>query len=127
MHDQSKQLYKVINDCCTSSRNMKLARKMLPDVDEFGLYLTLAFDHFSESLDIPFDYVEASLKHQPPPTTLSESLMAFARLVAREVHIDDIATLFTRLTPFIASCLLLDAARKRRIGKLTRCSECIPV
>ena len=90
---------------------------MLPDVDEFGLYLSLAFDHFSETLDKPFDFVHASLKYQPIPETLADNILIFAKAVARNCQLEgQIKELFEKLTPMIVSCLMLDSARKRRIG-----------
>ena len=90
---------------------------MLPDADEFGLYISLAFDHFSESLELPFDYVEASLKHQPPPVSLADNIINFARMIANQDPQLQIAQLFTKLAPMVASCLMLDSARKQRMGK----------
>ena len=90
---------------------------MLPDVDEFGLYLSLAFDHFSESLDKPFDFVQASLKNQPIPETFADNILILARAVARNCALEgQIKELFEKLTPMIVSCLMLDSARKKRIG-----------
>jgi hypothetical protein len=117
LHDQRNVLYKTIVNCCRESQEVKLDRRMLADVDEFGLYLSMAFDHFSESLDAPFDYVEASLKHQPPPETLAQSILTFAKLVAsrRNLH-GKITHLFDEITSMVASCLILDSTRKQRIG-----------
>lgn len=117
MDDQRKVLYRVIRDCCEDTMDVKMERRMLPDVDEFGLYLSLAFDHFSESLDVPFDYVKASLKHRPPPVTLAQNLQDFIVLIAEQMYKLDVTRLFQLLTPFVASCLMLDSSRKQRIGK----------
>ena len=117
LHEQRNSLYQVIVDCCRESQEAKLDRRMLANVDEFGFYLSLAFDHFSESLEVPFDYVEASLREQPPPETLSDNIFAFARIIADSFGIQGkIEELFTKLTPMIASCLMLDSTRKQHIG-----------
>lgn len=118
MHDQRGELYQVISQCCEESMEAKRGHRMLPDVDEFGLYLSLAFDQFSTSLDKPFDYMAASLKYQPPSATLSASIIKLAQMVAgprpQEAKMD---TLFNRLTPIVSSILMLDSARKQRIGR----------
>jgi hypothetical protein len=116
MHEQCKALYNVISACCDDSMEIKKERRMLPDADEFGLYLSLAFDHFSESLEIPFDYVEASLKHQPPPASLADNIIGFARMIANQDSNLRVDELFTELAPVVASCLMLDSARKQRMG-----------
>lgn len=50
---------------------------MLSDVDECEMFLSLAFDHFSESLDTPFDLVKASLKISPPPENFMGNVYRF--------------------------------------------------
>lgn len=117
MHDQRKELHQAIQECCNETMEAKKDRKMLPDVDAFGLYLSLAFDHFSESLDTPFDYVEASLKHRPPPETFADNFKVFVKMVADRTSEKKVSHLFDFLTPFVASCLILDSSRKQRIGK----------
>ena len=89
---------------------------MLPDVDQFQMYLSLAFDHFSETLEEPFDYVKASLQLRPPPETLADNVLEFTLLVAKERV--DIEQVFVRsgLTDLVASCIMLDSARKRHFG-----------
>jgi hypothetical protein len=117
MHDQREELYSVIINCCKDSHETKMERNMLPDVDEFGLYLSLAFDHFSESLDEPFDFVAASLKYQPVPDSMQDNMKRFVFAIGETQGMRGrISELFTMLTPMIASCLMLDSARKQRIG-----------
>lgn len=119
LDQQRRQLHDKIVECCKISHETKLERQILPDVDEFGLYLSLAFDHFSETLEKPFDFIEASLKHRPLSDTLSDNITSFARrfggVSARWGEIDWV---FGQLTQFISSCILLESARKQRIGMI---------
>ncbi|KAI0490190.1 hypothetical protein F4859DRAFT_183291 [Xylaria cf. heliscus] len=118
LEQQRDELYNIIRECCSKSFMKKRESRILPDADEFGIYISLAFDHFSQTLEEPFDYVKASLRHQPPPQTMADKLYAFARLVALRLDIEgDIQSLFTKITDVVASCLMLDAARKRRFGQ----------
>lgn len=119
LHNQEKVLYNIILDCCNRSSETKEGKRMLADVDEFGLYLSMAFDHFSESLDVPFDFVKACLQHNPPPETMVDNMWYFTKLVHRQNRSlkGQISQLFDLLTPMIASCILLDSYRKRIIGK----------
>jgi hypothetical protein len=75
LHDQRDALSEAIFKCYQTFYHKKEKRKMLPDVDQFQLYLSLAFDHFSNSLDTPFDYVKASLQHRPPPENLADNVL----------------------------------------------------
>lgn len=116
---QRGELRRVIEECCQISLENKKEFKMLPNVDQFGIYLSLAFDHFSTTLDEPFDHVKASMRFQPPPDTLHDGLLAFSLLVAESLGINgNIEQLFNKLCPMVASCLMLDAVRKQRFGTL---------
>ncbi len=114
---QRDVLREVIDDCCVKSFRKKKGLKMLPDVDQFQMYLSLAFDHFSETLSKPFDYVKASLKLRPPPETLADNLMEFLLMVSEKRELRrDIEALFLMVTDVVASCIMLDSARKRHFG-----------
>ncbi|ETS74669.1 hypothetical protein PFICI_13153 [Pestalotiopsis fici W106-1] len=113
LHEQRDVLYETIQDCCEQSYRKKMFRGMLPDVDQFWLYLSLAFNHFSETLDEPFDYVKASLRHRPPPDTLRDNVLEFVLLVGKKTNLE-VEELFAKVTGFIASCIMLDSARKQR-------------
>lgn len=123
LHEQREVLFEIIHDCCQKTFEQSQRRRMLADVDDFGMYVSLAFDRFAESLDEPFDYMQASLKSQPPPRSMGDHVYGFSKLVHRrsgkpKPHA---AQLFDKLTPMIASCLMLEAARKQRLGKVRFC------
>lgn len=115
---QRAQFHKVIEECCAIAYRDKQERELLTDIDEFGLYLYLAFDHFSETLDEPFDFVEASLKRNVLATSFAGDLLVFARRAAVHENCQgDVIRLFWHMAPFVASCILLESARKQRIGR----------
>lgn len=118
MYRQRGVLREVIRDRCQQSFNKRKDASILPDVDEFGMYLSLAFDHFSETLEKPFDYVKASIQYRPPPDTLEGNLFEFALLVAETLNCQgDIERIFDTSTKIVASYFILDSARKQRMGK----------
>ena len=119
LNDQRSLLYETIRTCCDKSLKTKIERQMSLDADELGLYLSLAFDHFSEDLDTPFDFIKASLKRHPPPETFKDSILSLANMLAKQQNLT-IEDLFRSMEPLIASCLMLDAARKDRFGKCYR-------
>lgn len=117
IHEQLDVLHDVIHTCCDRSFQKKEELKMLPNVDQLQIYMTMAFDHFSETLDEPFDYVKASFKYRPPPETLADNLLEFVLLIAEKCGLgDDIEGLFNRVTDLVASCIMVDSARKQRYG-----------
>lgn len=118
MHQQRDALRDVINDCCQRSFHKRKDVSILPDVDEFGMYLSLAFDHFSQTLKEPFDYVKASIQYRPPPDTLEGNLFEFVHLVAESLDCEgDIERIFSTITKIVASYFILDSARKQRMGE----------
>lgn len=121
LNEQRDKLYELILDNCNRSSDTKLEKRMLPDVDEFGTFLSLAFDHFAESLDKPFDFIKASLNSSPPPGSFTDNVYLFVLTVNLKRDLDgEIQKLFNLLTPMISSCILLDSSRKRRMGKDAR-------
>lgn len=118
MYRQRDALKDVIQDRCQQSFNKRKDVSILPDVDEFGMYLSLAFDHFSETLEKPFDYVKASIQYRPPPETLDGNLFEFVLVVAEALHCEgEIEQIFNTITKVVASYFILDSARKQRMGK----------
>lgn len=120
MYKQRDALRDVISEACNSSFLKRKSVSILPDVDEFGMYLSLAFDHFSETLDRPFDYVKASIRSRPPPETLEDNLLEFVILFGEAMNAaGEIQRIFDKITETIASYFIFDSARKQRMGKYT--------
>ena len=118
LNDQRYKLYNLILDSCNRSSEVKLQKRMLADVDEFGLFLSLAFDHFAESLDEPFDFIQASIRSNPLPESFHNNIYNFALMVMRQCHLwEETAAHFDIITPMVASCIMLDSSRHRRMGK----------
>jgi len=57
---------------------------MLFDANGLQSYLQHAFDHYSMTLDIPFDFVQASFLHNPIPSNFGGSMLRLAVAMARE-------------------------------------------
>lgn len=119
MYKQRDALRDVISEACQSSFQKRKSVSLLPDVDEFGMYLSLAFDHFAQTLDQPFDYVKASIQSRPPPETLEDNLLEFVVSFAAATNAEgDIEHIFHKITKIVASYFILDSARKHRMGRL---------
>jgi len=97
---------------------------MLLDAEELQSYLQCAFDHFAQSLDHPFDFVQASFSNSPIPLDLGGNILKLAINVMRvwenRIHIE---VIFEEISYMVASCIMLDAARKKSLGIL--CSDAI--
>jgi hypothetical protein len=91
---------------------------MLLSADQLQSYLQDAFDHYSRSLDIPFDFVQASFLHNPIPFDFGGSILKLAIAMLKEDKAPDARSIFKRLGNLIASCIMLDAVRHNIPGLL---------
>ena len=91
---------------------------MLLNSDELQPYLQHAFDHFSRDLDVPFDFVQASFANNPIPSDFGGNILKLA-INIMEVWKDtlDGPAIFKELSYIVASCIMLDSARHRTLGK----------
>lgn len=116
--DQLGKLYQEIVKDCMESRSSKRRVRMLLDSDELQPYLQYAFDHFSNHLETPFDFVKASFLNNPIPRDFGGNILKMAIQV---MHVGedmlDGASIFKELSPLVASCIMLDSARHRTKGE----------
>lgn len=89
---------------------------MLSNSEDLQSYLQLAFDHFSQNLDEPFNFVEVALKINPIPSDFSGSIVKVAVTIKDHHPLWDVGETFETLTTMVASCIMLDIHRQRRLG-----------
>lgn len=89
---------------------------MLLDEESLQYYLQHAFDHFSRTLEIPFDFVQASFLFNPIPANFGGSILKLAIALKNQQTTPDARAIFERLSHLVASCILLDAARHKILG-----------
>ncbi|KAI8626701.1 hypothetical protein F5Y19DRAFT_445247 [Xylariaceae sp. FL1651] len=125
MNEQVRKLYTVIKDKSEMAQKGKAAARMLLDAERLNQFLALAFDHFSQYADKPFDFMNESLRQNPLPGTFGGNFVQLA-LAAQRVGdrrsggpIRNPAELFDRLLPLISSYITLDAERSSLIGPYT--------
>ena len=115
--EQLGKLYSQIHEDCQESRRGRKQMRMLLDADELQPYLQYAFDHFSNDLDMPFDFVKASILNNPKPKDFGGNILQLAINVMDvwENKLDGVA-IFEELSLMAASCVMLDAARHKTKG-----------
>ncbi|KAL3422983.1 hypothetical protein PVAG01_04730 [Phlyctema vagabunda] len=117
MHDQIKKLYNQISDSTNAARNSKRDLRMLLDGDELQTYLQFAFDHFSDNLVRPFDFVQASFIFNPIPSDFAGNILKLAvGMMDIWEHMLDGESIFRELSHMVASCIMLDSARSKTLG-----------
>lgn len=123
MFDQAQKLYKEIKIGCKAARERKADLRMLLDEDSLQHYLQHAFDHYSRTLEIPFDFVQASFLYNPIPANFGGSILKLAIALKDQQTRPDARAIFERLSHLVASCILLDAARHKILGSSDRYSH----
>jgi hypothetical protein len=81
------------------------------------MFMQAAFDHFSRTLDRPFNFVDVSLRISPIPKNIGGNLLQLAIAVQAKDKSLDSEWIFKKLGKVAASCILLDCVRTGRKGK----------
>jgi hypothetical protein len=114
LHDQVIKLHDMISDSCDSSFVTKRKARMLSTSDELNVYLQSAFDHFAINLDIPFNFVEVSLKNNPIPDDFGGHILQLAIAVQSRGPQRKSSWIFEKLYFLVASSVMLDFVRHRK-------------
>jgi hypothetical protein len=119
IQEQVEKLYLEIRRGCGKSIEQKAALRMLLDAEELQSYLQCAFDHFARTLDVAFDFVEASFFNSPIPLDFGGNILKLAiNMMEQEDHPNGIS-IFEKLSYLVASCIMLDSARHNIKGMFT--------
>ncbi len=112
VENQVRILYKKIVERCDDSYVMKRRSSMLSDANELNVYLQSAFDHFSEDLRTPFNFIDVACRLNPVPANFGGNIVQLAVALRNQRKTAMDADIFQDLAPFVASCILLDSVRK---------------
>ncbi len=117
MDEQVAKLHTEIVVKCSQSHYTKKKVHMLSNSEDLQLYLQLAFDHFSQNLDDPFNFVKVALKINPIPSDFSGNILKLAVAIKDHHQTWTLIKIFEHLSLMVASCIMLDIDRHRRLGK----------
>jgi hypothetical protein len=117
IEEQAQKLYLEIERGSRLARNSKAQARMLLNAFELQAYLNHAFDHFCETIDVPFDFVQCSYLNSRLSTTFGESILTLARELAWKKPRPKASTIFEKLGRLIASSIMLDCIRSNLKGK----------
>jgi hypothetical protein len=112
---QINNLKSLISSQCEESDRAKRQARMRLNSDDLGTFIQAAFDHFSTTLDAPFNFVDASLKTNPIPKNIGGNILQLAISMMQRYPMNGKGN-FTRLSKVAASCVILDCIRYR-LGK----------
>lgn len=120
LNGQVAKLNSQIKRRCDESRQTKERLHLTLNAEEFQAALSTGFDHFSRSLDEPFDFVEASFKLNPMPNDFGGNVLRLALAIQNSKMAGASGTeIFQHLGPMVASCVMLDYVRHHIKGKLS--------
>lgn len=115
---QVHKLSTEIQEACKTARDKKADLRMLLDADELQPYLQVAFDHFAQNLNDPFDFVQASFTNSPIPNTFGGNILKLAiQVMDKYQGLINGPSIFKELSYVVASCIMLDVARHKYRGK----------
>ena len=110
-------LHALISQNCRQSFHTKQNARMLLNAGELNSYLRRVFHHFTDTLHIPFDFVQAALSRTPVPSSFGAHILQLcatlsARLPSRKKEL--VLEMFENLSFMLASCIILDCSRFRK-------------
>lgn len=118
LDEQVGKLYDIIGVKCAESQNEKRKARMLLNAESLPKYITAAHKHFCKSSDVPFDF--GKVFSQTPPRDFGEHVLNLISSTynhtpgSQRMRADG---LFKKLSPFVASCIILGAMRDGTRGK----------
>ncbi|KAM0328700.1 hypothetical protein ACHAQA_005113 [Verticillium albo-atrum] len=121
LETQTKKLHAEIQSACEASMMAKKKARMLMNADELDELFQAAFDHFSHSLESPFDLIKAARKDVPIPRDFAGNVTKVA-VTVRDVlgkskaGMITVEEIFEPLSLMIASCVLLECTRSNWKG-----------
>ena len=89
------------------------------DVEDLQSYLQEAINHFSDTLESPFDFVQASFRSSPIPPDFGGNILKLALHITELMKSEqkmDANRVFSELSYMVASCVMLDSARHNNKG-----------
>ena len=118
IHQQIRRLRDQIALCCEGSHANKIRARRDLNADELGECLQSGFDHFTDTLDVPFDFLNFSWSLNPIQPGFEGNILRLALMIVECGHIGIGEDVFRHLSNMVASCIMLEQVRHRIKGKL---------
>jgi hypothetical protein len=120
INEQVGKLDETIRTCCKSAFWSKKRVNMLATAEKLDVYLQSAYDHFSQDLNIPFDFVKEAVKNNPIPRDFGGNILKLAIAIRDYGYFPSGPEIFQQLSSMVASCVMLDSARRNLLGKYSQ-------
>ena len=117
MNQQIKRLQDQISFCCQGSHEGKLLARRDLNADELGECLQSGLDHFTSSLEVPFDFLAFSWSRNPIPSGFEGNILRLALEIKSRRSTFQGEDIFKLMSGMVASCIMLDFVRFRVKGE----------
>lgn len=114
--EQVTKLHQEITLSCNQSYTTKRKARMLSNANELQTYLQSAFDHFTQNLHTPFNFIDVAFKNNPIPLDFGGNILKLAMAVKEAGRCKGGQEIFRQLSGMVASCIALDCARSSHLG-----------
>lgn len=114
MDAQIQLLHNTITQRCKQSLDLKKISRMLHNSDDLGIQFQFAFDHFSNDLHMPFNFMNISYRINPIPMDFGGNILRLA--IRLENRFKTVKKVFEHLGIMVTSCIMLDCARRNLKG-----------
>jgi len=114
--NQITKLDGMIGACCQASFLERERTNMRSDISELGKYLESGLEHFTTHKDLPFDFVQTSLAHNPVSDDFGDHILQLC-LAVQHAHSNspnELKSALEHMSSYVASCVFLDWARYRK-------------
>ncbi|KAF7504590.1 hypothetical protein GJ744_002085 [Endocarpon pusillum] len=110
MDGQVTKLRTKIGELCEESYFTKRKARMLSNAEELDVYVQAGFDHFSQELEKPFNFVKVAIDNNPIPDDFGGHIVQLAILMQPYFpnNAEGAKELFSRLSSMVASCIFLN-------------------
>lgn len=117
---QIAELNSQIQRRCGEAREIRKRFRVSFNAEEFQQALSMGFDHFSNRLDEPLDFVQISCRSNPIPQNFGGNILRLALAMNDDPSMDGKTgrDIFQLLGHMVASCIMLDFVRHQIKGMI---------
>lgn len=112
LDQQAKTLHQVIGNKCAHSFKSKQEAHMPVTTDGLNKYLQAGFDHFSSTLEEPFNFIKAELETNPPAEDFADHMWELTLLLMQVNEAPTEQSVLQDLARIAAPCIVLDAEKR---------------
>ena len=116
VYQQYQALRNEIQSAVSRSQSRRLNARLLLNSEQLNPYLQFAFEHFSRTLETPFDFVRTSSAFEEFNSNSSPVLCLVKAYTATFQAGSGCLDIFVSISPLVGSAIMLDMARRELPG-----------